>query len=44
MQVGLLYSPPISLSLLLRCARELGQWDTLTEFGKAHAGTNPFLG
>ena len=40
----LLCHSPSSLPNLLRCARELGQWDTLTEFGKAHAGTNPFLG
>ena len=27
-----------------RCARELGQWDTLNEFGKSQNGANPFLG
>ena len=26
-----------------RCARELGQWDTLNDFGKAQNGANPFL-
>ena len=25
----------------IRCAQELGQWDTVVEFGKA-AGNNPF--
>ena len=27
-----------------RCAQELGQWDTLNEFGKSQNGANPFLG
>ena len=27
-----------------RCSHELGQWDTLNEFGKAQNGANPFLG
>ena len=27
-----------------RCSHELGQWDTLNEFGKAHNGAKPFLG
>ena len=27
-----------------RCSHELGQWDTLNEFGKSHNGAKPFLG
>ena len=27
-----------------RCAQELGQWDTLNDFGKSQDGANPFLG
>lgn len=26
-----------------RCARELGQWETLNDFGKSQNGANPFL-
>ena len=26
------------------CAQELGQWDTLNDFGKSQNGANPFLG
>ena len=27
-----------------RCCKELGQWDSLNEFGKSQNGANPFLG
>ena len=27
-----------------RCARELGQWETLNDFGKSQNGASPFLG
>lgn len=27
-----------------RCSRELCKWEVLNDFGKAHGGTNPFLG
>ena len=26
------------------CAQELGQWETLSDFGKSQNGANPFLG
>ena len=27
-----------------RCAQELGQWETLSDFGRSQNGANPFLG